>query len=82
MKDKKELPRRDQLQSILESAASISHEMNQPLTGITGYCMLIQEDLNQDDPLYEEVGEIKKQAIRLEELVQRLQQIIRSGSEL
>jgi transcriptional regulator with GAF, ATPase, and Fis domain len=67
---------RERLQSIIELASSVSHEFNQPLTGITGYCNLIKEDLDEQSPLFEDIVEIGKQAVRLEELVRKFQKVV------
>jgi|GEM_PF-3363204 len=62
--------------SIIEIARSIAHEFNQPLTGISGYCTLIKEELD-DGPerIFEDISEIQKQSARLEELVFKFQNI-------
>ncbi len=63
------------LRSIIDVARSIAHELNQPLTGIGGYCTLIREDLSDDHAIIKDIDEIMKQAARLEELVYRFQNI-------
>ncbi len=67
---------KDNLQSIVELATMISHEMNQPLTGISGYCALIKEDLEENEPIYNDLKQIQKQARRLEQLITDFQSII------
>jgi len=63
------------LQHIIEFARSIAHELNQPLTGISGYCTLIQEVLEANNPIRADLAEIQKQSYRLEELVIKFQNI-------
>ncbi len=63
------------LLSIIEIARSIAHEFNQPLTGISGYCTLILEELESETNVLDDVAEIKKQAKRLENLVHKFQNI-------
>ncbi len=63
------------LVSIIEIARSIAHEFNQPLTGISGYCTLIKEELGDESQIFEDVSEIQKQAARLENLVYKFQNI-------
>ncbi len=63
------------LLSIVDLARSIAHELNQPLTGISGYCALIQEALESCDPIYHDVAEIQKQALRLEDLIVKFQNV-------
>ncbi len=65
----------EKLKSVLELATKISHEMNQPLTGIAGYCDLIAEQLDPDNPLSRDIAQIRKQAERLEKLVNRFQSV-------
>ncbi|MFQ5601881.1 MAG: histidine kinase dimerization/phospho-acceptor domain-containing protein [bacterium] len=71
-----EIIQHKKLQSVLELAEMIGHEMNQPLTGIAGYCALIKEEIDQDHPIYRDVVQIEKQARRLEDLVFEFQNII------
>ncbi len=56
----------------------VGHELNQPLTGISGYCMLIKEQVGEEHPIYKDVCEIEKQAKRLEELTYKLQSIVQN----
>lgn len=72
---------REKLQSMIELASSVSHEFNQPLTGIMGYCNLIKEDLNQQSPLFDDIVEIAKQAARLQKLVRKFQKIIQINKQ-
>lgn len=68
------------LRERFKAAGAVTHEMNQPLTGVAGYCTLIEEELDEDHPFFNDMREIKRQAYRLEELVRHLQQIIRPQS--
>lgn len=70
-----ELIQREKLQTVIELAGAVGHELNQPLTGITGYCALLKEDLDEDHPIYKDIEEIEKQATRLEKLVRKFQKI-------
>ncbi|MFQ5648538.1 MAG: histidine kinase dimerization/phospho-acceptor domain-containing protein [bacterium] len=63
------------LLSIIELARSIAHELNQPLTGISGYCTLIKEQISADHEIVRDIDEIQRQAERLEELVYRFQNV-------
>lgn len=65
----------EKIKTVLELAVSLSHEMNQPLTGISGYCALIKEQLAETDPIYHDIIQIEKQAYRLETLVNKFQNI-------
>jgi len=67
-----------ELQSKIEAVREVGHELNQPLTGISGYCLLIKEEVGESHPVYKDVCEIEKQAGRLEQLVYQLQEILRN----
>lgn len=68
---------KQELQSNFNLAEKIAHEVNQPLTGIIGYCALMTEDMSEDHPLYDDMNEIKNQSYRLEALIRNFQQIIK-----
>lgn len=72
----KAIEEREHLRSVVKLAGSVGHELNQPLTGIAGYCALIKEELADDNPIYHDVLEIEKQAARLEKLVVKFQTIV------
>ncbi|MFQ5636827.1 MAG: sensor histidine kinase [bacterium] len=65
----------EKISSVLELAVDVSHEMNQPLTGISGFCALIKEQISEAEPIYQDVLQIEKQARRLEQLVNKFQSI-------
>ncbi|MCH8873465.1 hypothetical protein IH824_11960, partial [candidate division KSB1 bacterium] len=73
---KTEITENERLQSMVELANSLGHELNQPLTGIAGYCALIKEDLKESDSIYNDIVEIEKQAKRLEKLVYKFQNLL------
>ncbi len=61
---------------ILSLVRSFAHEMNQPLTGISGYCSLIRETLDSSSALAHDLKEIQKQADRLESLIHQFQDLV------
>lgn len=61
----------------IELAGSIAHELNQPLTGILGYCTFLLEEVPKDSSLYEDLLMIRQQANRIETLVKKFQNIIK-----
>jgi len=67
----------EKLSMIMDLAKNISHEMNQPLTGISGFCALIKEQINADHSIYHDLTQIENQARRLEELIYNFQNIVR-----
>ncbi|MFQ5674738.1 MAG: histidine kinase dimerization/phospho-acceptor domain-containing protein [bacterium] len=71
-----EIAEKNKLQSVVDLANSLGHELNQPLTGITGYCALIKEDMTENNSIYNDINEIEKQAGRLEKLVFKFQNLL------
>jgi signal transduction histidine kinase len=63
------------LNSIIAFTRSIGHELNQPLTGISGYCALLKEEVDKGSSLYQDIHEIEQQAIRLERIVNKFQSV-------
>ncbi len=65
---------------FLEMARKIGHEMNQPLTGISGYCTLMMEECDEGDPIYRDLQQIQQQTKRLEQLIFEFQTLSRTIS--
>ena len=65
----------ERLNSLISFARSIGHELNQPLTGISGYCALLKEEVDQGSQVYQDITEIERQAIRLERIVNKFQSV-------
>ncbi len=72
-----ELIQSEKYKAVLNLAAAVAHELNQPLTGITCYCSLLLEDMKEGDKNYEEISEIDVQANRLNELITKIQSLAR-----
>ena len=66
-----------------ELAASLAHEINQPLTAILSNAQAAQRFLDGDEPDLEEVGEIlldiAKDGGRASEVIQRLREMVKKG---
>lgn len=62
----------EKLMSIGRLSAGIAHEINNPLTTIMTSSMMIQEDLDPDDEMYEELDIITREAQRCRKIVQSL----------
>jgi len=66
-----------------EMAASLAHELNQPLTAITQYCDLLMSAAKSDDDnkseIFESLGELQGQAFRAGAIIRELRQFIRKG---
>lgn len=60
--------------------SSIAHELNNPLGGMLNFIQLIRMDLSKDDPLYEDIIEMEKGALKCKDIVQNLLNFTRHGS--
>jgi len=72
-----ELIQSERYKAVINLAAAVAHELNQPLTGITCYCSLLLEDIARGEKHYEEISEIDVQANRLMELIRKIQTLAR-----
>lgn len=71
----KERLKREKLESVLEIAGAVCHEMNQPMQAILGNCELIMMDMDESGPHYDRVMKIKKQIDRMSDLTNKLMNI-------
>ena len=69
MKMQKVMMHQEKLASIGRLSAGVAHEINNPLTTILTTAMLIQEDLEKDDPIYEELQTITNETLRCRKIV-------------
>ncbi len=68
----KVMMQQEKLASVGRLSAGVAHEINNPLTTILTTAMLIQEDLDPDDPTYEEMSVIANEALRCRKIVTNL----------
>jgi len=68
----KTMMQQEKLMSIGRLSAGIAHEINNPLTTIMTSSMLLQEDIEPDDPIYSELETISKEALRCRNIVKSL----------
>jgi len=72
---KLEMIQKEKLQSILEIAGAVCHELNQPLQVISGYSELLTLEIDEGDPLYQRIEEIQKQVDRMGMITGKLSRI-------
>jgi signal transduction histidine kinase len=76
------LIRSAKMAAIGEMAAAVAHELNNPLTTVTGFTELILEGLSEDSPEYEDLSLVLKEAQRSRSVVRRLLDFSRQGEIL
>jgi signal transduction histidine kinase len=60
-------------------AAGISHELNQPLTGIKGFAQAVHMDMEEDNPLKEDINKIIEQADRMDRIIKNIRLFARKS---
>lgn len=68
---KEQLIQAEKLSSLGEILSGVAHELNNPLTGVIGYCELIYET-TKDEKLKEQLGKINNAALRCKKIVENL----------
>jgi PAS domain S-box-containing protein len=68
----KTMMQQEKLASVGRLSAGVAHEINNPLTTILTTAMLIQEELDPQDPNYEELETITKETLRCRKIVTSL----------
>lgn len=66
------LVRSAKLAAVGEMAAAVAHELNNPLTTVTGFTELILETVDADSPEHEDLSLILREAQRSRDVVRRL----------
>jgi len=62
-------------------AGSVAHEINNPLGGILAFSQILLSEISKKDPLYADIKEIEKAAIRSKNIVENLLYFSRASKE-
>jgi two-component system, NtrC family, sensor kinase len=76
----KAMMQQEKLASVGRLSAGVAHEINNPLTTILTTAMLIQEDLDPEDPNYQELATISKETLRCRKIVTSLLDFARQST--
>jgi len=76
----KAMMQQEKLASIGRLSAGVAHEINNPLTTILTTAMLLQEDLNPQDPNYQELETITNETLRCRKIVTSLLDFARQST--
>ena len=72
LENKEALGKEQKIQGRMEMAATVSHELNQPLQIITGNVELLLMDIEKDSPHVKKLSTIKEQTRRMGDVTKRI----------
>jgi signal transduction histidine kinase len=76
----KTMMQQEKLASVGRLSAGVAHEINNPLTTILTTAMLVQEDLDPQDPNYQELETITRETLRCRKIVTSLLDFARQST--
>jgi PAS domain S-box-containing protein len=74
-----ELIQSGKMAAMGQMAAGISHELNQPLTGIKGFTQAVLMDLDKDSPIRQDLNRIVEQADRMDKIIKNIRLFARKS---
>jgi PAS domain S-box-containing protein len=77
IKTQEMLLEQEKLSSVGKLAAGVAHEINNPLTAVLTNSMLLLEELNEEDPMYEDLKGIADETLRCRQIVRGLLEFAR-----
>ncbi len=80
-KMEKQLLQQEKLASIGLLAGGIAHEINNPLGGILVFSQMLLREVEQNNPVFQDIVEIESAAQRCKEIVKQLLEFARSSSD-
>jgi two-component system NtrC family sensor kinase len=80
IKAQKTMMQQEKLASVGRLSAGVAHEINNPLTTILTTAMLVQEDLDPQDPNYQELETITRETLRCRKIVTSLLDFARQSA--
>lgn len=68
---------KEKLQAVLEITGAVCHELNQPTQAILGYSELMMMSIEKDDPLFEDLKNLRQQIERIKNITEKLMSVTR-----
>jgi C4-dicarboxylate-specific signal transduction histidine kinase len=63
---------KEKLQGIIEMSGAVCHELNQPMQVVSGTSVLLMMNIQDDNPLYENIKTVKEQIDRMGTITKKL----------
>ncbi|NNG02455.1 MAG: response regulator [Desulfobacteraceae bacterium] len=73
----KRLAEEKKFEAVLATAGGVCHELNQPLQYVMGSVQLLMMDLEEENPVYEQLEKVRKQVERMGLITRKLMEITR-----